>query len=114
MTACVGYLHRRWIQGEFFLPMDGETEVQTQNNFVASKDDTQQPAQVDVLAQESVAFDSSDGVADLFLEKPTVEVSENKLTPIGKFLVREIDYPASLVPHFVSFDLLFQYPFIKV
>jgi len=73
MTACMEHLHRRWIQGEFSLPTDGGKEMQTSR--LSSKEDVQQAAEADCLAQESLAFDSSEGVAALFLATPTFEVS---------------------------------------
>ena len=36
----------------------------------------QEAAEVSILAQESLAYDDSEGVAALFLATPTVEVSE--------------------------------------
>jgi len=68
------HLHRRWIQGEFSLPTDGGKELQTSR--VSSKEDSQQAAEADSLDQESLAFDTSEGVAALFLPTPTFEVSE--------------------------------------
>lgn len=93
MTACMEHLHRRWIQGEFSLPTDGGKKIQT--NCVSSKEDMQQAAEADTLAQESLAFDTSEGVAALFLSTPTFEVRTN-FTPRGNLLLlQEIFYPAS-------------------
>jgi hypothetical protein len=74
VIACSEHLHRRWIQGEFFLPANGEIEIQTSS--AASKGETQEAGEVSTLAQESLAYDNSEGVAALFLTTPTVEVSE--------------------------------------
>lgn len=79
------HLHRRWIQAEFSL--DGGEEIQ--DNCVPSKEDTQQAAvDADTLAQESLAVDNSEGVANLFLGTPTFEVSEKHVhTNEAVFLV---------------------------
>ncbi|KAG0559842.1 hypothetical protein KC19_10G133200 [Ceratodon purpureus] len=62
-------MNRRWIQGEFFLPVNGEIETQ----------DVQEAAEVSTLAQESLAYDSSEGFAALFSATPTAEVTRIKV-----------------------------------
>ncbi|XP_024395799.1 uncharacterized protein [Physcomitrium patens] len=70
-------MNRRWIQGEFFLPVDGEKKTQT--SCADSMEDMQQAAKVTTMVQESVDVDLSEGVASLFMAIPTVEVTKIKV-----------------------------------